>query len=113
MEKDFNPFISTCYKGPVYFCDREDESKQLTQLMLNGINVSLFAIRRLGKTGLIHHVFYPYQKSSKIACIYVDILATKNLSEFTNQLATAVYNRFPSQKTTGKKKIPLGKSLIF
>ena len=107
MEKDFNPFISTGYKGPVYFCDREEESKQLTQLMLNGINVTLFAIRRLGKTGLIHHVFYPYQNSSKIACIYVDILATKNLEEFTNQLATAVYNRFPSQKTIGKKIMEL------
>jgi len=107
MEKDLNPFISTGYREPTYFCDRKEESKQLTQLMLNGVNVTLFAIRRLGKTGLIHHVFYPYQKSSKITCVYVDILATKNLEDFTNQLATAVYNRFPSQKTIGKKIMEL------
>lgn len=107
MEKDFNPFISTGYREPAYFCDRKEESKQLTQFMQSGVNVTLFAIRRLGKTGLIHHVFYPYQKSNKITCIYVDILATKNLSEFTNQLATAVYNQFPSQKTIGKKIMEL------
>lgn len=107
MKKELNPFISTGYREPTYFCDRKEESRQLTQLMLNGVNVTLFAIRRLGKTGLIHHVFYPYQTSRKIICIYVDILATKNLEEFTNQLATAVYNRFPAQKTIGKKIMEL------
>jgi len=103
MEKDFNPFVSTGYRGPDYFCNRKNEAKQLTGFMLNGINVTLFAIRRLGKTGLIQHVFEPYKNSNKLACIYVDIFATKNLSDFTNQLATAVYNRFPPQKTIGKK----------
>lgn len=107
MKADFNPFVSTGYRGPDFFCDRKQESKQLTQLMLNGANITLFALRRLGKTGLIQHVFYPYQNSNKIACIYVDILATKNLSEFTNQLATAIYNRFPPQKTLGKKIMEL------
>ncbi|HET6244466.1 MAG: ATP-binding protein [Bacteroidetes bacterium] len=107
MEKDFNPFVSIGYRGPAYFCDRKQESKQLQQFMLNGVNVTLFAIRRLGKTGLIHHVFYPYKNSLKIACIYVDILATNNISDFTNQLATAVYNRFPAQKTLGRKLMEL------
>lgn len=80
MENELNPFVSTGYKRPTYFCDRKKESKQLSQFMINGANITLFAIRRLGKTGLIHHVFYPYQNSRKIACIYVDILATKNIS---------------------------------
>lgn len=107
MKIELNPFVSTGYKGPEYFCDRKEDSKQLSQLMLNGANVTLFAIRRLGKTGLIHHVFYPYKNSKEIACIYVDILATKDISEFTNQLATAIYNRFPPQKTLGKKIMEL------
>lgn len=38
-----------------------------------------------------------------MVCIYVDILATKDLSEFTNMIATAVYNQFPPQKKLGKK----------
>jgi len=103
MNKDYNPFISLGYLDPEHFCDRETESKQLNQYLINGTNVTLFAIRRLGKTGLIHHVFYPYRKNKEINCIYLDILATNNLSEFTNQIATSVYNQFPLQNTLGKK----------
>lgn len=103
MKNNTNPFYFVGYHGPEYFCDREQETGQLNQLMLSGAHVALFAIRRLGKTGLIHHVFYPYKNSQQIVCIYLDILPTKNLSDFINQLATAVYNRFPAQKSIGKK----------
>jgi AAA+ ATPase superfamily predicted ATPase len=103
MKSYHNPFFSVGYHGPDYFCDREQETEQLTKLMLGGVHVALFAIRRLGKTGLIEHVFYPYRNSSKIRCIYLDILPTKNLTDFINQLATAVYNHFPEQKSLGKK----------
>jgi AAA+ ATPase superfamily predicted ATPase len=105
--KPLNPFITSGYYGPEYFCDRKEEAKQLEHYMLNGIHTTLFAIRRLGKTGLLHHVFYPYQNSKKMVCIYVDILATNSLADFTNQLATAIYNRFPADKTIGKKIISL------
>jgi len=107
MKSIINPFISNGYRGANYFCDRKTEAKLLSDFMLNGINVTLFSIRRLGKTGLIHHVFNPYKNSTKLACIYVDILATRNLTEFTNHIATAVYNRFPPQKTLGKKIMDL------
>lgn len=107
MEKDRNPFISAGYIGPEFFCDRKEEAKLLTRFMLNRANVTLFAIRRLGKTGLIHHVFYPYRNSTRLACIYLDILSTRNLTDFTNQLATAIYNRFPPQKSLGKKIMEL------
>jgi uncharacterized protein len=107
MGNENNPFVVIGYKGKEYFCDRKEEAKQLTRFMLNGVNVTLFAIRRLGKTGLLHHVFDPYKSSRKVACIYVDILATKNLTDFTNSLATAVYNRFPPQQTLGKKVMQL------
>lgn len=107
MEKMMNPFLSVGYNGPEYFCDRREESKQLAGYMQNGMHVALFAIRRLGKTGLIRHVFYPYTHSSKMVCIYLDILSTQNLADFTNQLATAVYNRFPAKKGIGKKVMEL------
>lgn len=107
MKESNNPFHYIGYHGPEYFCDREAETKQLNQLMLQGAHVTLFAIRRMGKTGLIHHVFYPYRNSRKIACIYLDILATQNLNDFINQLATAVYNRFPVQKSIGKRIIDM------
>lgn len=107
MDKLLNPFVSSGYLGPDYFCNRKTEATQLTRHMQNGIHVALFAIRRLGKTGLIRHVFHPYSNSNKVVCIYLDILATQNLTEFTNQLATAVYNRFPPQKTIGKKLVDM------
>ena len=103
MIEDINPFPSSVYKGPEYFCNRVAETKQINQLIKNGVHIALFAIRRLGKTGLIHHVFHTHKNNSKMVCIYVDILATKDLSEFTNMIATAVYNRFSPQKNLGKK----------
>lgn len=102
-----NPFYSSRYIGPSHFCDRKEESKLLNQYLKDGINVTLFSIRRLGKTGLIHHVFHPYRNSRKMNCIYVDILPTNNLTEFTNKIVTAIYNRFPPQKTMGKKIMEL------
>lgn len=107
MDKVMNPFALTTYRGPAYFCDREAETKQLTELMLNGHNITLFALRRLGKTGLIHHVFHSFSNTKKLSCIYLDIQATQNLAEFTNQLATAVYNHFPVEKSAGKKVMAL------
>jgi AAA+ ATPase superfamily predicted ATPase len=107
MKQNSNPFFSVGYHGPEYFCDREQETGQLSKLMLGGVHVAMFAIRRVGKTGLIQHVFYPYQNNSKIACVYLDILPTKNLSDFINQLVTSVYNRFPAQKSLGKKVMEL------
>ena len=102
-----NPFYGKIYRGPKFFCDRKEETALLTGYILNGINVTLFAKRRLGKTGLLHHLFYQQRNNSKIVCIYADILATNNLVEFTNYIATAVYNAFPPQKTLSKKIMEL------
>jgi len=98
-----NPFLTSGYKDPQYFCDREKETAQLLANIKNNINTTLFAIRRLGKTGLIRHVFEHFSKSKKIACIYFDIFATRNLKDFTSQFATAIYSRFPEKKGIGQK----------
>ena len=111
MDDKFNPFLVSGYKSAQYFCDRVTETARLKSHVQNGKNTTLFAIRRLGKTGLIHHLFQGYARNNKVACIYLDILGTKNLSEFTNQLATAIYNRFPEQKGLGKKIIAAIQSL--
>ncbi len=111
MKKEFNPFLVTGYKDATHFCDREHESAIIKKNIANNINTTLFAIRRVGKTGLIHHVFNSYSKNKKTVCIYVDILGTINLKGFTNQLATVIYNRFPENKGIGKKIIAGIKSL--
>lgn len=107
MNNDKNPFYSNSYISPLYFCDRQEETKLINQYITDGINITLFAIRRIGKTGLIHHVFYTHRNSKSTVCIYLDILSTTNLTEFTNKIATAVYNRFPPNKTLGKKIMEL------
>jgi uncharacterized protein len=105
MEKDFNPFLVSGYRDAIHFCDRAEESAYLKRNIKNGIHTTLFAIRRIGKTGLIHHVFNSYSNNNKIVCVYVDILSSNNLKDFTNLLATEIYNRFPENKSVGKKII--------
>jgi uncharacterized protein len=102
MKKRDNPFHLTGYQGEDYFCDRITETELLKNYLLNGQHVTLFALRRLGKTGLIHHVFYHLEKEN-VQCIYLDILATTNLQDLINQLASVIYQQFPPEKTTGKK----------
>lgn len=77
----------------------------------NGNNITLFALRRLGKTGLIHHVFHQLSRSKKYVCIYTDIFHTTSLKEFTNNLATAIYNRFPEKKGIGHRFLSILKLL--
>lgn len=103
MKQPLNPFITSGYQGAAYFCDREKETSLLLSHIKNNNNITLFALRRLGKTGLIHHVFDQLANSRKIVCIYTDIFSTNNLKEFTNRLATAIYSRFPEKKGIGQK----------
>ena len=65
----------------------------------------------MGKTGLIQHVFNSFSGNNKIACIYVDILSSNNLKDFTNLLATVIYNHFPENKSIAKKIAQAIKSL--
>ena len=52
-----NPFITSGYAGPKYFCDREKETGTIVRLLQNGNNVALISPRRFGKTDLIRHCF--------------------------------------------------------
>ena len=101
--KNKNPFLISGYKDKEHFCDRKEETEQLIRHIKNQVNVSLFAYRRLGKTGLIKHVYEQLQLEQNITCLYIDILGTTDLSEFTNMLATSIYNAFPKNNTIGKK----------
>lgn len=86
-----NPFVFQGYEGPEYFCDRADETKNMVSALKNGCNITLISPRKIGKTGLINHIFYQIKKENKDAiCIYVDIFSTKNLQEFVETLGRAV-----------------------
>ena len=91
-----NPFITSGYISPEYFCDRESESKRLKSSIENNSNVTLLSIRRIGKTGLIKHVYNSLEnKNSNL--VYVDIAHTENLSDFIKILSNSILKKFQSK----------------
>lgn len=103
MKRPENPFLVKGYIDATYFCDREEETQLLIERAKNGINTMLFSIRRMGKTGLISHVFTQIEENNQYKGIYIDIYATQNLSEFNHILAGSVLRALPSNKSIGKK----------
>lgn len=75
----FNPFPTNKYLGAEYFCNRNLEKEQLENALHNGRNITLFSLRKLGKTGLISHLF---NENNSIKSEYIDILHTQNELQF-------------------------------
>lgn len=89
--KPLNPFIITSdYYGPEYFCDRKEETREMISNILNGRNTVLVSDRRMGKSGLISHVFAQKEISSRFRCFYVDLYSTSNLSEMVMLMSEEV-----------------------
>ena len=91
MEKVTNPFIVLGTIPDPYFCDREKETERLVRYLTNGQNVVLHAPRRIGKSKLIEHCFEHPAIKGKYYTIFVDILQTGNLQEFTYEFGKAVF----------------------
>lgn len=90
MKRTENPFPVISYKGPEYFCDREEETKLMTQAISAGRSITLYSIRRLGKTGLIHHVLNKFARKRNFVTVYMDIYDTSNINEFINRICSQV-----------------------
>jgi hypothetical protein len=88
LEAD-NPFELFQYKGPEYFCDREQELELLTKAFDSRINTVLSSYRRMGKTSLIAHLHHYLSKRKGVICIYMDILHTRSDKEFADTFVTA------------------------
>ncbi|OFX18676.1 MAG: hypothetical protein A2033_02640 [Bacteroidetes bacterium GWA2_31_9] len=103
--KDLNPFPVADYVSLDCFCNRENESERIISAIENGRNITLLSIRRLGKTGLIKHIFYKLNKNTKYRLLYIDILPTNNLNDFIKALSDAIIK--DEQKKSGNylKKI--------
>lgn len=72
----------------------------------NERNIVLISPRRIGKTGLIHHVFENISKQEpETHCFYLDINATRNLSQFIQLLAKTVIGKVDTFSQTAMRKI--------
>ncbi|MGH2574327.1 MAG: AAA family ATPase [Ignavibacteria bacterium] len=83
-----NPFILSGFPGAENFCDRENELKKLKEAFENKRNVTLFSLRRMGKSALVKFLFEKI--SNKANCIYADIYSARNFSEMALLTANAV-----------------------
>lgn len=86
-----NPFIITAdYYGPEYFCDRQAETEALESNIANGRNTVLISSRRMGKSGLIAHVFNRAFVKSNFKTFSIDLYPTSSLAEMILLLAKEI-----------------------
>ena len=103
LEIEKNPFIINTYQGKEYFCDREHNLESLINNINNELNTTLISIRRIGKTGLIKHLFEHLEEHFEYKCLFVDLFASQNLNDFANQLANEITKKFPTKESIGKR----------
>lgn len=105
--KKINPFPITGYISPEYFCNREKETERLISAINNQRNVTLISLRRMGKTGLIHHLFNKLNNEKDISVFYVDIMPTTSQNDFLNKLGETILQKISSKPSAVQKFIKL------
>ena len=107
-----NPFLIKGYLSPEFFCDRIEETETLLRNIRNGADTTLISPRKYGKTGLVYHLFDIIQREKMpIETLYVDIFATRSMSDFIKVMAEAVLKKFPEKSAIGSKFLTFIKSL--
>lgn len=102
MKELNNPFVIGKYAGEHYFCDREIESNELIDNLLNSRNTVLVSERRLGKTGLICHCLGQKNIAKNYNIFSFDIYATNSFQEFVYVFGKEITKKL---KLKGKKII--------
>lgn len=101
-----NPFVVYGYKGAEYFCDRQKETEKMISSLHNERNITLVAPRRMGKTGLIHHVFHQMEEQyDGVKCFYLDIFATKNLEQMVQLMASEIIGKLDTVSQSALRKV--------
>ena len=93
-----NPFVVTeRYAGPEYFCDRETETAELLSNIVNGRNTVLISLRRMGKSGLVSHLYNKEEIRRGYDCFFLDIYDTTSIDDFVLLFSKEVVSRLQSQ----------------
>ena len=98
------------YVDKDYFCDREKESELLVHHIVNGRHVTLMSERRVGKTGLIEHVFSNHL-TNDYETFLIDIYTCKNLREMVYLLANEVFKKISRKQPLLDKLLSVVHSL--
>lgn len=69
----------------------------------NGRYLTLFSPRRMGKIGLIWHLFYQAEKKKEFLPVYFDIMATTTICEFSEIFGKAVLSALGKNEPVKKK----------
>ena len=93
-----NPFIISKHIPEELFCDRDEETALLLKQIENGRNVVLMSPRRMGKTGLIHHLFAQPQVLDRYHSFFVDLYPATTLQELCYIFGRTVFERLKSRK---------------
>jgi AAA+ ATPase superfamily predicted ATPase len=99
-----NPFILNVYSGPEYFCNRVGETLKIIDSLKNQRNITLISHRRMGKSGLIKHVFHKLRNDTSFQLFYVDIMDTENIGDLIELLAKEIIGKVDSQIVRVLKK---------
>ena len=102
--KQLNPFVIGRYVSDEYFCDRKKETEMLLKQVKNGRNVTLISDRRIGKSGLISHLFAQPEIRQQYYTITVDLYATNSLAELVCLFGKEVYRSIQQQNNSWKDK---------
>ena len=105
-----NPFVIGKYVDKDYFCDREKESEMLVHHIVNGRHVAIMSERRLGKTGLIEHVF-ANSLPDGYEPFLIDIYTCKNLREMVYLLASEVFKKIARKQSMLERLMRMVRSL--
>ncbi len=105
-----NPFVIGKYVSKDYFCDREKESEQLVHHIVNGRHVTIMSERRLGKTGLVEHVFANCLPEG-YETFLIDIYTCKNLREMVYMLANEVFKKIAKRQLLLERLLRIVRSL--
>lgn len=109
--KKINPFLITGYISPEYFCNRNKEIVRLLSAINNQRNVTLISLRRMGKTGLIHHLFDKINNEKDTSVFYVDIMPTTSLNDFINKLGGTILSKLSTRSSAVQRFLRLFSNL--
>ena len=94
-----NPFIISKQIPEELFCDRKEETSLLIKQIENGRNVVLVSPRRMGKTGLLYHLFRQQEIADNYHSFYIDIYPASSLKEMCYIFGKEVFECLKSKKT--------------